>query len=498
MRILVGQLNTESHWFSKRNTNRSDFQIAEGEEMVSAAFSPGFGLCGILSAARDDNIKVVPSLAARALPGGPVEDNLYFEFRSKFITAIQKTNVDGICLDLHGAMRSVSVSDVEGDLLAAIRQNQPDIPISVVLDMHGIPTPDICYNADIIVGYKTNPHTDTEACGAKSLRALVDMITNSRRPVRTAIRLPFLLTANDASASGPLSEAHRAARIAENKIGQLVDLSIFNSHHFADDPAMGQVLVATTWEDPCRQTIDTMTEIGNALWEQRALFRGSYASVSEVLSRARDENHPFALGDSGDRTLAGTPGDTTGILEMLSERHQGFRSFVPVYDPIAAQKCWENENCSPASLPVGGGITPGMRPVSISGTVIRRFDGKYIGAGPYGKGISYDMGPSVVVRCGEIDVFITSKPPATHDKAFFQRCDLDLNDYRVVVFKSGMHFIANFDDVLTCVVVETNGLSSFNLENYPYLASRPIYPLDEINEIEILPKIWRRPTTEGL
>ncbi|MFI7843924.1 M81 family metallopeptidase, partial [Acinetobacter baumannii] len=69
--------------------------------------------------------------------------------------------VDGIYLDLHGAMVCEHLDDGEGELLARIKSAVGhDIPVAVSLDLHGNITRRSVDDADVMIGYRTYPHVD--------------------------------------------------------------------------------------------------------------------------------------------------------------------------------------------------------------------------------------------------------------------------------------------------------------------------------------------------
>ena len=69
--------------------------------------------------------------------------------------------VDGLLLDLHGAMVTEKHEDGEGAFIEATRAVVgQDIPIIVTLDLHANITPKMADLANVIIGYDTYPHID--------------------------------------------------------------------------------------------------------------------------------------------------------------------------------------------------------------------------------------------------------------------------------------------------------------------------------------------------
>lgn len=92
--------------------------------------------------------------------------------------------LDGIFLDLHGAMVAEHVDDGEGELLSRIRRAIGyDVPISVCLDLHGNITEQSMTDADMLVGYRTYPHIDMAVTG----RRAAELLDRLRRAFRQGL-----------------------------------------------------------------------------------------------------------------------------------------------------------------------------------------------------------------------------------------------------------------------------------------------------------------------
>ena len=63
--------------------------------------------------------RCAPTLAARARPGGLVEQSVFEEIAHAFEGYAAKGGFDAICLELHGATATRETDDTEGVLLSA-------------------------------------------------------------------------------------------------------------------------------------------------------------------------------------------------------------------------------------------------------------------------------------------------------------------------------------------------------------------------------------------
>ena len=72
--------------------------------------------------------------------------------------------VDGVYLDLHGAMVCEHIDDGEGEILARVRQVVgPKVPVVASLDLHANVTRRMVQVADALTIYRTYPHVDMAA-----------------------------------------------------------------------------------------------------------------------------------------------------------------------------------------------------------------------------------------------------------------------------------------------------------------------------------------------
>ena len=71
--------------------------------------------------------------------------------------------LDGIVMLLHGAASADELDDVEGALLDSVRAVVgPTLPVAVMLDHHANVTARMIRNADIVMGFRTQPHDQFE------------------------------------------------------------------------------------------------------------------------------------------------------------------------------------------------------------------------------------------------------------------------------------------------------------------------------------------------
>ena len=83
MKVLVGGLHHESDTFNPIITTEKDVRILRGEELINHRGEDS--ITGIIETLKSNNIEVVPTLLARAVPNGEWDPVLYESLKSEII-----------------------------------------------------------------------------------------------------------------------------------------------------------------------------------------------------------------------------------------------------------------------------------------------------------------------------------------------------------------------------------------------------------------------------
>jgi len=137
------------------------------------------------------------------------------------------------------------------------------------------------------------------------------------------------------------------------------------------------------------------------------------------------------------------------------------------------------------TLPLGGKLDMpaiGRRgePRTVTGTVKLISDGRYRNRGPMSRGVLNDMGPTVVLDTGRVEIVVVSNQQEPNDIACFTALGIDPFAKRYLLLKSRVHWRAGFKDVARHTVecdgvgVCTSDYSALNFRRVP----RPLFPLD--------------------
>ena len=493
-RILVGRFWHESNGFNPQPTAATDFQISEGDELVAAAGTSGSTLAGIIQQLTKEQVDILPSISVVAPPGGLVDHAFFIEVKERLISDAIALEPDAIALELHGAMGTTLLEDAEGDLLAALRAAVGEmVPIGIGLDLHAHVTNAMMAAVDICIACKENPHSDVVECGEKVAAYLLAMLNGSLRPVTAMAKIPMILPGAAETATGPLREIHDQARFAERDCPAVWDVSLFNVFRYADDEDIGQAAVVLTNDAGPKGGLIAHS-LAQAFWEKRARFADELLSIDEALDTvaAAKSRRPFVLADMGDRVLAGAPGDSTAILEAVLGRRDGLRGAIPITDPHSVDVAFEAGLGNMVSCTVGGRITPGFRPLPITGKVVRLSSGDFTLAGPFQGGEPSSMGRTAVVEIDDrLVVVLTAKAAFSHDPAVFTSQGIELASRDFFVVKSGYHFKLNFGATATPLLVHTPGVGYYTKGSLTYRKAR-FWPEHDTGDPVVNARIFER------
>src|SRR5437868_14437630 len=90
MRILVGQVFQEAHGFTPLRTGLRSFVIETGEAVIQNNADADSVLGGIIRTGFQQDWTLVPTIAARASPGGKVTDAAYAFIKERILEGPQR------------------------------------------------------------------------------------------------------------------------------------------------------------------------------------------------------------------------------------------------------------------------------------------------------------------------------------------------------------------------------------------------------------------------
>ena len=487
MRFFIGMLAHETNTFSSIPTDRRQFEAHDlryGGELLEAYRDTGTCLGGMIAAARARSIDLAPSLAAVASPAGRVTKEFYAEARDRLLADLRTAGrLDGVLLDLHGAMVVEGLDDGEGDLLSAVRAAVGAMPIAVTLDFHANVTRAMVEAATLLHGYKTYPHIDMDARGREATERLREVVTGRLHPT-IAFRQPPLLPpiAGQRTARGPMRHLYDLADAMERRPG-VISISIFAGFPLADIHDAGLSVYVVT--DGDQALADALAdELAETAWTHRREFLHSAVPVATAVARAlASTERPVVLADIADNTGGGAGGDTTEILRELLRVGATETTVACLWDPEAAAACVAAGVGATLTLSVGGKVDPSHgAPLTLTGRVRAVSDGRFVYKGPMARGLAGNLGATAVLEVGGVKIILITHRRQTLDPEMIRIVGIEPERERILVVKSTIHYRAAFEPLAREITeVDAPGLSSSNLTRFAFTnVRRPIFPLDDL------------------
>lgn len=493
MRFLAALMRHETNTFSPIATPLGAFFRGSwsngplyGGDAIEAYRGTNYPLAAMIDLAEHEGADLIVPIAANASPSGVVEDAAFEHIAGAILEALDP-GLDGIFLDLHGAMVTESFDDAEGELLRRIRAVCPAVPIAVALDFHTNLSPAMVENSTVITAYRTYPHIDMHETGARACRTLMRTIRGEVDPVilwSTRPLLPHML--RQAPSAYPMKDIMERAVEAE-ETGRVLNASILGSFPLADTPyTQFAALVVVDRKDVedgralCRELLD-------AAWDRRADFVFPLEPLQESLARAKElDGGPIVLVDHGDNTGAGGCQDGMAVIEEALRCGLDDLLAGPICDPEAVDAMIGAGVGATVELDIGGKVDmPALglegHPLRLSGKVTRITDGRFRVTGPMMTGIMIDLGRCAVLDTGPMRLLVCERRLETFDVGCFTHAGLDPSASRYVLIKSRQHFRAGFEPIAKHIVMVAGpGVCSSDYDAFPFQKlTRPIYPLDK-------------------
>jgi microcystin degradation protein MlrC len=487
MRIAIGEFKQETNTFATRSTTLEDFRawhLWTGEEVIHRSRNTNCEVAGFLDVLEQRGVEIVPTVATFAMSGGRVVASAYRELCDLLLNRLaQAGELDGVLLALHGAMVTDDDDDPDGATIAAVRSLiGPTVPLVVTMDLHANVTRRCVEHADAIVGFRTSPHVDLRETGQRAAHLLLQAAMGEVRPVMAFAKIPMVVPASMHmhDVPGPFQRLMNETVAAEG--GRVLAASMFAVQPWLDIREMGfaTVVVADANATLAQQVA---CELADRAWSEREAFLSTeLVSIDVAIQRALARpDGPVVLSDVADGTGAGSPGDATAVIAALLEANPRRPAYVCVRDPEIAQLATEAGVGADLDVLVGGKLDRVFnRPVRFSGTVIWTGHGRFRFSGQGYTGVEMDMGPSAVLRHGQISLLVMSNAVMTVDPAMYRAVGLEPTDAQIVVVKSHIQFRAGYEGIARVIILlDSPGMSSDHLETLPFSrVNRPLFPLD--------------------
>lgn len=489
-RVLTGLFGHESNAFSKLPTTLENFEnylLAIGDDVPAKIEGAQIEPTGVEQAAEKYNWELVRSIVAWATPSGPVARDAWERAREEILEAAAKGDIDGVLLNLHGAMATVDYNDAEGVLLSDLRKIiGPDIPVAITLDLHANVTDLMTEHADIICAYRTYPHIDQVATSLRAAAVLDQTMKGEVKPTVTTVRRDTIEGLDDGrtTTDNPMTRLLARAEELENEDDDVLLVSIHAGFTPADLEQAGPT-VSVTGNGNNPRFAKIAEEYMDFAWETRHFDSNTYLSVEQTVAEIDrllpSVDGPIVVADFSDNPGSGAYGDSTFLLSGLLDAGIADACFGTICDAEAAAALIEVGEGNTGTVMLGGKSDPTFGPpIDVTGTVTKITDGTYLALGPRWRGVTHHLGPTAILKVGGMEIVVASNRLQLTEIEAFTHAGIDPSLRKVVVVKSMQHFRAAYEPIAGAVLIcDAGALSSKDLSKLPFTKlRRPIFPLD--------------------
>ncbi len=464
MRIAVGGFQHETNTFAPSKATLEEFvrgggwpPLLRGDDVFEGTAGINLPIAGAVSALRKAGHDLLPTAWAAASPSAHVTEEAFERIAADILEPIRRAGaLDGVYLDLHGAMVTEHFDDGEGELLARVRAAVgPGVPIVASLDLHANVTARMLTNADALVAYRTYPHVDMADTGERAVHRLLQRLAGAPKDRVAVRRLGFLIPlGSQCTMLEPMASVYGALPAHETRgVGVL---SFTPGFPAADFPECGPVVFGYGL-DP-EATDAAVARFAREVEAREATFAIDVLTPEEGVRRAiaiaARASRPVVIADTQDNPGAGGNSDTTGMLRALVSAGAQRASLGLIADPAAARAAHEVGEGGTLEIALGGksGI-PGDAPFHARFTVERLSDGRFTCTGPFYRGARMNLGPSACLRLGGVRVIVACEKPQLADQEMYRFVGIEPTREAILVNKSSVHFRADFDPIAEEILV---------------------------------------------
>lgn len=484
--IAIAGLACETSTFTPSRTDAAAFHPQRGDDIIARYpfLDPSTKL------GRSASWRGI--LTGHALPGGVVTKEAFESLsteicrRLRDVVAAAGTRLDGLWLDIHGAMCVEGLDDSEAELLRRVRAVVgADTIVSASMDLHGNVSRGLAHGLDLVTCYRTAPHEDELETKERACRNLVEWLLqkNGRpnRPFKAWVPVPILLPGEQTSTRDQPAKRIYAAVPEVEALDGVLDAAVWVGYAWADEPRNRAAVVVTGWDE--RAAAQGAERLARLFWDARAEFRfvAPTGSLGECLDTAlSSSSRPYFISDSGDNPTAGGSGDVTWGLTQLLARTE----FKDATGPTVIYASVPGPRAVQIAVEAGVGSTV---------TVIAGAEVDDIHAGPItmtGRVHAIKHGDrhavvEAVLQIGSVFVILTKLRKPYHRERDFTDLDLRPRSADVVVVKIGYLEPELYDMAADWMLALTPGGVDQDLERLGHKRiRRPLWPFDKVWEKE--------------
>lgn len=477
MRIAFGGYEHETNTFSNLPVTAAQLEsiTLRGEALVKSGIGVRSTIGGVLDACTELGIEAVPAIYAEAGPCAATEQGAFERFLTEFVDRLWAAHcekpLDAIALTIHGAGVAEGYPDMEAAHLRALRTRfGKDMPIGMVLDLHGNLTQEMMELSDITVGFQCYPHTDTYESAKLLIQLLHEQHITGNRLYQALVRLPWhVAPAFGVTLSGPAHDVMQYNQQLVKENHALRDITFFHGFPYSDVPFSGASITAVA-ETPeiARQAAQQAAKYA---WSRRKDFLQPINSAEQAMDLAQAAEAPVVINESSDNPGGGAPGDGTHLLREMLKRDLPGSAYGFITDPEVVKQAVAAGVGSRIDCLLGG-KTDSLhgKPIELKNAYVKTIsDGVYRKKNPMGAGGIGTIGTTVLLQSGNVSIVVAAGRRQTLDDAPFRIVGIDWEDMRILVLKSAQHFkgwwVGRAKTIIAC---DSPGIQSADLESFDY------------------------------
>ncbi|MFB6295837.1 MAG: M81 family metallopeptidase [Halobacteriales archaeon] len=498
--VLFGGVLHETNTFVAEPTGRSEFRATlerAGAAAIEGLRGTDTAFGGAIEAAEERGIDLVPTVAAKATPGGPVTRDAYEHYRDLIVEGAARNtpDLDGVFLALHGAMVPEGMDDGEGPLVSAVRETVgPDVPIAVTLDLHGNVTDRLIDAADLVVAYETHPHLDKGATGRRGIALLAETMRGDLDPVMHVERPPVLTEgARHRTDDDPMAIVMERAREIEERPA-VTKVNVLPGFIRANVPSVGVSVPVVANGDPAAAR-EASREVAELVWDHREGLTDDYPGPAAAVAKANrlaavsPAPGPVVLADFGPNPGAGGSASGTPVLRAFLEQGLENAGYTLLWDPEAVEACVEAGVGARVTVTLGGWRDDlhGAPIEDVTGRVRAITDGEFTNTGTShdGAGTTTNLGRAVRFACGDdggVTVILTERRAMSFDREIWRHVGLPPERLDVIAVPSVAAVRGDYGPMASRIIeVDSPGLGSPLVPGDELTrVRRPKYPVDDM------------------
>jgi len=360
---------------------------------------------------------------------------------------------------MHGAIFVDDIDDPEGEWIEAVRDVVgEDCIVSVSFDLHGQVTDKIVNNIDAFAAYRTAPHIDVEETYKRASKMLADALTTNQRPTVLWSPIPLLVSGEMSSTFvEPCQSIYKNLELLDQRQG-IIDANLMVGYVWADTQRAAASAVVTCTNNSAGTEVCQI--IANLYWDSRHQLKFDMRS-GDISSAINSLPKNFSIiADSGDNPTAGGVGDRADVLEAVLSKKIDHVLFAGIASDSAYNELQKGNKFS-----IGGSFGGGGPNLELNADEV------------------YFEEQCAIVKVQNITIVVSKKRRPFHYLSDFNNLRLKLQDYRLLVVKSG--YLSPDLQGLSChsFMALSNGAVNQDLKNIDnHHRKKPTFPFQEVNE----------------